>query len=979
MLRINPYIRSANTCFMRKILPGAIALLLSASALHSQTVFWTEDFNNGCSANCLATAYVGPNGSWTNTVTGTEGADPNLWYISCAENGHTNNVCGTGCAAASPTATLASLHVGSNPNSLGDLGAAYDAGGLCGFWACPETNRRIESPTINCTGQSTITLNFDYIEMGAPPQDDASLWYFDGATWTMLVNTPQTPVNCPGGQGRWTAYSIALPVSANNNPNVKIGFRWVNNDDGVGTDPSFAVDNITLTVPSAGLPPVSAFSASDTTICLGQAVNFTDQSTNSPTSWAWTFPGGTPGTANTQNVTGVTWSAAGTYSVTLAATNVNGSNTSTLVVTVVSNPTVTATSSQQSICQGNSTTLTGSGATSYSWLPGPLSGSPVNVTPASTTTYTLTGTDVNGCQDTAQHTIYVTICAGPVAIISASDTIVCIGQLVDFTDLSTGGPTTWAWTFPGGTPASASTQNVTGVSWSAAGTYSVTLTASNINGSNTTTLVITVAPNPTVTATANPTTICAGQQTTLTGSGASTYVWNPGSIPGSPVNVTPAATMTYTVTGTDANGCTSTAQVSVTVQPCPTPVVDFVASDTTLCVGDCINFTDLSTNGPTSWSWTFSGSSTPTSNVQNPTNICYPSPGTFAVTLVATNASGSGSLTQTGYITVNPPPPANAGPDVTICAGQQTILNGTGGVGFLWQPGNQPTASYTVTPASTTTYTLTVSDAIGCTASDQVTITVQPCTVPTSQFSASQTNFCAGDCISFTDNSTGAPTSWNWTFTGATPASSTSQNPTNICYNTAGTFTVTLIVTNAFGSDTTTTTVTAGAPPTVNAGTTVSIAIGNQTTLTATGGSGTYSWSPITGLSSPNTASTNASPTVTTTYTVTFTDANGCSASDTVTVQVIEAYGLFVPSAFSPNGDNANDVLFVYGAGIKTLDFKVYDRYGELVFETSNINDGWDGTFRNKPMNGGVFAWYCTVEYFDGRTESLKGDLTLVR
>lgn len=945
----------------------------------AQTVIWSEDFNNGCNANCPGVGYNGGNGPWTQTVTGVEGADPNMWYVSCAENGHTNNICGTGCAAASPTATLASLHVGSNPNSMGDIGAAYDAGGLCGFWTCPQTNRRIESPTINLSGQTNITLNFDYIERGSPPNDDASVWYYNGSTWALLVNTPQTPVNCPGGQGRWTAYSIALPASANNNPNVKIGFLWVNNDDGVGTDPSFAVDNVTLTVPSSPSGPVAAFTPSATSVCVGQGVNFIDNSTGSPTSWAWSFPSASPSAAITQNVFTVIWNAAGTYTVSLTATNASGNSTATTVITVHSNPTVTVTSSQQTICPGNTTTLIANNASTYAWQPGNLGGSPVTVSPTVQTTYTVTGTDVFGCQDTAQYTIYMQTCPGPVPAFSASDSTVCIGQAVNFTDLSTGGPTSWAWTFPSGSPASSTLQNVTGVVWNTAGTYTVSLTASNSNGSNSTTLVITVTPPPAVTASANPANVCAGQQTTLTAGGAVNYLWNPGSLSGSPVNVVPAATTTYTVIGTDANGCTNSAQVTVNIVPCPIPVADFIASDTTICVGDCINYTDLSTNSPTSWAWTFSGAATATSAVQNPMNICYNSPGTFAVTLVASNANGSGSVTKTGYITVNPPPAANAGPDVTICTGQQTILNGSGGVGYLWQPGNQPSASYTVTPTATTTYTLLVTDAIGCTASDQVIVTVQPCTAPAAALSASQTTVCAGDCISFTDNSTGSPTSWTWNFPGGMPAVSSLQNPGSVCYNNAGTYPVILIVTNAFGADTTTITVTAGAAPTADAGPAVSIAIGNQTILTATGGTGTYAWAPTTGLGSPNSATTTASPMTTTTYTVTFTDANGCTDWDTVTVVVIEAYGVFIPGSFSPNGDGSNDMLFVYGAGIKVLDFQLFDRYGEKVFETHSVNDGWDGSFRGKAMNGGIFAWYCTVEYFDGNKESLKGNLTLVR
>lgn len=212
----------------------------------SAQVFWTEDFNNGCTASCSAVGYTGINGPWTQTIIGTEGADPNQWYVSCAENGHTPNSCGTGCVSVSASATLATLHLGSGPNAMGDVGAAYDAGGLCGVLTCPQTDRRIESPSINCTGQSIIVINFNYIEKGSPPNDDCSVWYYDGLAWSLLSNTAATPPICPGGQGLWTSFSSQLPSSANNNPNVKIGFYWVNNDDGIGSDPSFAVDDITI-------------------------------------------------------------------------------------------------------------------------------------------------------------------------------------------------------------------------------------------------------------------------------------------------------------------------------------------------------------------------------------------------------------------------------------------------------------------------------------------------------------------------------------------------------------------------------------------------------------------------------------------------------------------------------------------------------------------------------------------------------------
>jgi PKD repeat protein len=303
--------------------------ICSSNNINAQTIFWSEDFNNGCTSGCEAINYNSTNGSWTQTILGAEGSDFNIWYISCAANGHTNNICGSGCQPVSSTATGASLHVGSHPNSLGDIGAAYDAGGLCGLLTCPQTNRRIESPTINCTGFSNITCAFDYVELGAPPVDDALFWYYDGTAWSMLVNTPSTNNSGCGSAGRWTSYSINLPASANNNPNIKIGIQWMNNDDGLGSDPSFAIDNLKLFVSQAPLP-VPLFSASNVNFCDSVCISFTDSSINSPTTWQWIFTGANPAASTDQNPTNICYNVPGTYDVTLICSNSTGTDTLTL-------------------------------------------------------------------------------------------------------------------------------------------------------------------------------------------------------------------------------------------------------------------------------------------------------------------------------------------------------------------------------------------------------------------------------------------------------------------------------------------------------------------------------------------------------------------------------------------------------------------------------------------------------------------------
>lgn len=201
--------------------------------------FWTENFNNGCTQLCLANGYNG----WSVASTGTNGTSANDFYISCQENGNAVGACGSGCAG---NATLHVGNVSTSPAAIffcptGDCGAAYDAGTGSGTCA---TSKRAQSPVNNCTGRSNITFSFKYMENGQGTSDNALAWYFDGTTWTMIADMAKT-VLC-GVQGTWTAYSINLPASANNNPNVRIGFQWVNNDDGAGSDPSFAVDDISL-------------------------------------------------------------------------------------------------------------------------------------------------------------------------------------------------------------------------------------------------------------------------------------------------------------------------------------------------------------------------------------------------------------------------------------------------------------------------------------------------------------------------------------------------------------------------------------------------------------------------------------------------------------------------------------------------------------------------------------------------------------
>jgi gliding motility-associated-like protein len=254
-----------------------------------------------------------------------------------------------------------------------------------------------------------------------------------------------------------------------------------------------------------------------------------------------------------------------------------------------------------------------------------------------------------------------------------------------------------------------------------------------------------------------------------------------------------------------------------------------------------------------------------------------------------------------------------------------------------------------------------------------------PCTQAVSPaFQSSDTTICKGTCINFTDMSSGSPSSWKWTFQGALTASSTNQNPTNICYAAAGTYTVKLVVSNGSTKDSITSQIIVKAA-TVNAGPDIIITPGASAQLNATG-STSYTWSPATALSNTIIANPTASPTVTTTYVVTGAP-NSCGNTDSVTVfvEVNCNEHIYVPTAFSPNGDAQNETECVMGNCITTLSFLIFDRWGEKVFETTDPKICWEGIFNGKQMDSGVFVYYLKATFTSGKEVSQKGNITLIR
>lgn len=886
----------------------------------AQVVFWTEDFATGCDDGNLASSYTGVNGAWTIVSTGTNVALSNTWYVSASENGNPAGSCGTGCGSDR------SLHVG-NVDILGfippDGGARYYAGGL----GDATTNRRAESPVINCTGRSNITLSFVYMENGSGTLDNATLWYYNGTVWAQLADVAKTATSCGGGQGLWTAYSVLLPASANNNANVKIGFNWTNNNDVSGTDPSFAVDDITLSVPSGGTPPIANFSSSDTTICTGTCLNFTDLSTNTPTSWAWTFAGAATLNSSLQNPTGICYNTAGNFQVELTATNASGSDVETKVAFIhVVDPPTAGISGDNNICNGESTILTASGGGTYSWST-TASTSAITVSPSSNASYSVT---VSNGTCTSSASINVTVNALPNVTISGTTTI-CSG---DNTTLTGNNASSYEWSTTETTPA---------IIVSPAGNTTYIVTGTDGNGcENTASVMVTVTAPPVALITGN-TSVCAGEAITLTANGTGTYLWSTGETTPT-ISPIPGSNITYSLTVT-AGTCNDRDSIDITVLA---PPVAGISGDFNICNGE---FTLLTGSGGGTYDWGSSGTGV-TINVNPSSNTTY----------ILTVNDGTCEDTAMATVYVSALPSILISGPTEICIGDDVTLTASGGSSYLWNT-SETTPSITDTPTITSTYTVTGSDGT-CSNSASISVTVS---APPTALISGDNEICQGT-ISNLVASGGGTYSWS---NGITTANNSVSPLTSTTY----------IVTVSIGScsDTASIFLTVHPLPPANAGNDTLIYFGGSAYLNGSGGS-IYQWSPALFLDCFDCQSPVASPETTTWYFVMVTDANGCIATDSVLVRVEYNCGdVFLPNAFSPNNDGYNDEFRIRGNCIVTIDLKIYDRWGEKVFETNDPLLGWNGELDGSPMNAGVFHYTYSGTLLNDEIISGKGDVTLVR
>ena len=471
-------------------------------------------------------------------------------------------------------------------------------------------------------------------------------------------------------------------------------------------------------------------------------------------------------------------------------------------------------------------------------------------------------------------------------------------QFVDSSKTNFGFVNSWSWDF-GNTPVLNDTSHLQNPTYTypSAGNYDVQLIITNSKGCIDTVLKnIVLIDKPSITLPFKDTLICSIDTLQLQSSFTS---GNPSWLPNyriinantnNPL-VYPLVTTQYIVTAND-QGCIQKDTVFVRVKDFVT--IDVMA-DTTICLTD--NFKIRNTTDALTFMWTPSATLS-SSSIKEPIATPTGSPTKYVVTANIGKCQARDSITVTAF----PYPTVDAGPDVIICSGFSTVLNGTvTGNSFVWSPISTLTNANTLTPTAkpltTTSYILSTTNTTGCKkpAKDTVKVIVIP---PIKAFA---------------------------------------------------------------GADTV-------------------IVVGQPLQLQGTGGTN-YIWTPNNFLSNNVISNPIATLSNNQTYYLRVSDTNGCFALDTINIVVFKTEpDIFVPTAFTPNSDGRNDIMLPVAVGLKQYDyFEVYNRWGQLMYKSTKIGEGWDGKFKGEPQDNQTFVWQVQGIDYKGKKIFKKGTVILIR
>lgn len=910
-------------------------------------------------------------------------------------------------------------------------------------------------------GCTNGTINFT---LSQAAQNDYTINYTLGGTATNGVDYNQLPTTVTIPAGQTNASLLVEPINDGQIEGIESIIVSVQTSVcGYDTIYVFIDDN----------DPVIASAYGDTSICGGQGgpVPIWAEGNGGSGTYQYAWDNGV-GNVDSADVNPVTTT---TYTVTVTDSYC-ASSSDVAQVTVIAAPLPVADAGQDvPYCIGDQVTLTASGGQTYVWysLPGNAvidSTASVTVSPVGNSSYYVYANN-NGCYDYDT----VMVIENPLPVVDAGpDTSMCGGETIT---LGASGGISYAWNPPAGL----SDPLIANPNASPSATTQYAVTAIDANGCmNTDVMTLTVNPSPSANAGADVS-ICWGDSIRLTGSGGITYSWSPATDLSDPTIANPMCTslsdITYTLTVTDANGCDSTDDVTVTITPLPT-------ADFTIPANACINadITANYTGGSTpaaTYNWNYGGANVVSGSGQGPITMNWSSTGTQTVILNVTE-NGCVAPPDTQTIDIQPIPVSNAGTDISFCS-EETRTIGTApqpGYSYSWTPATGLSSPSVAAPditlinssdsTQTHVYIVSTTSSFGCNSKDSIIITVYP--IPVAEFDIPQGQCFNGHSFDFiADGVYGNGASFSWDFgVGSNPATSNIANPTGITYNAPGTSIIYFNVTeNGCISE-----------PFVGSATVYPMPIASLDALplegcdplsvqfldlsTANSAGLAYSWDmevttsnqttpaytftqagtydvylsvttvegceddtlvrdmitvyplPKAGFDGePKTASifdptiefedqsTGADSCVyywegqvisndcdfeytfpdTGYYTVTqvvYTQY-GCIDSTELTIRVEPEFTLYIPSAFSPNSDGYNDIFYCYGIGITEFEMNIFDRWGEQLYFSHNMDEGWDGLYKNMPVTNDVFVYRVVVTTVKGDEYVYAGHVTLVR
>lgn len=824
-----------------------------------------------------------------------------------------------------------------------------------------------------CTGSTSVIITQPLIALSATATATATSC-FGGSDGTISVvasgGTPTyTYLWSPSGGSASTATGL---IAGNYTVLITDNNGCQTNAAATVTEPTQITGSLFVINPSCGLP-----NGSITSMISGGT---------GPYSYLWT-----PGGIATANISGI---GPGGYSL-LVTDNLGCTATFNATLTNIVSPVVSISSFTDVSCNGgNDGTATAgitSGSPPYTMIWTPYGGTGLTGTGFIAGTYTVTVTDALGCTATATAIISEPT---PVGITILSQTNVsCNGGANGTITLSgTGGTPSYTYSW---SPISSSSSTVTGL---AAGTYISTVTdqngcstsiSINITQPDTLLAVFGTVVNPacynsnngSITANVTGGTIPYG------------YLWSDGQTGSTAIGLIAGL---YSVIITDASGCTTSLAMTLTQ---PTQVITTAGMNDTICLGNSGTVTASASGGAGGYYYTWQ----PGGAINGGTyNITPTSNTTYTVT--AYDADGCAGTPDTVSAIVYNLTAANISALALspICPGQGTVVYAvasgtTGPLTYTWNNGlGTGPGGFLVTPSAPVTYVVTVTNACGASIMDSVSITFNP--PPTVILTSDTNSICAPGSIQFFDNSitgnvTDPITGWLWSFGDGT--TSTLQNPTHF-YPSAGTYTVILTVTTFGGCNNSN----SSSPYIINVYPYPIAAFSqNSTTLdlpydllilnNMSTGASSYLWSFGDGGTS-TTANPQYLYSSVGIYQIMLIATSSFGCSDTAYSQVTTTADVIFPNVFTPNsggssgggydlGSLTNDVFFPYTSGVTDFKFEIFNRWGELIFVSKDINIGWDGYYKGELCQQDVYVWKAFIKLNNGKTFNKSGDVTLLR